>query len=558
MSDEPRTPADVPRRGATVFAAALTGVVVGGAFAPYVLRQDLFTDDAAQHVYWAYGYRDAALFAGDRATEFFRDVAAPIGYRLAYRTLAAVGDVQVMSELAGAAAALLTCALLFLLGRRSCRAMPYTGAAVAVTLFLASRPVVTWLESAMLQRSFGPIALALGMWALMARRMAWLGAAFLVAALFYPVAIAGLGLTAILHEAWRLWRDRRLPRGWPVAAVAGVVAIGLVLFDPTPEWVGSVVTYDQARAMPIFAEGGRNAFFLDDPVQYYFGDARTARAGLGYSPATLAVAVAALIGLALIVGPRRARAEVPAAAWATLAAALALYVAAHLTLFALYLPNRHTHFALPLAWITAASALGPPAYARLFARRRPDRTRVGATAAVAFVVLAGAAVGWRSAGTLSRAAGGGQEAADKRAAMAYLRDRTPPGTLVAAHPALANQVPMLARRPVVASVEWLQGYYAGYHDWMAPRFADSVAAYYADAWATIDRLADEHGAELFLFHPSALPGGKGLPEPYAAAADGIAGEPGRRFVLADPPPDRVAFRAGDWTIVRLGDDDPAR
>ena len=531
---------DVPRRRAVAFAATLAAVVIGGAFAPYVLRPDRFNDDATQHVYWAYAFRDTALFAGDKSTEFFRDVAAPIGYRLAYRGLAAVGDVQVMSELAGMAVALGTCALFFLVGMRSNRAMPNAGGVVAVVLLLGSRPVVTWLESAMLQRSFAPVALALGMWALMSRRMAWLGASFLVAAWFYPVTLAVLGLTAVLHEAWRLWKDRRLPRHWWAAAAMGVLALAIFALDSDPEWVGSIVTYDQARAMPIFADGGRNQFFQPGGGLDYLDHGRS---GVGYSAAQVGVALAVVVGLAVVV--RRAWREVPAAAWAMLAASLLLFVAAHLTLFRLYLPNRHTQYSLPLAWIALVAALAPPAYAKLASRLPVLGTRRALVpAALAFLIAAAGAVGARSAAMLRS---GGDD--DGRALLEYLRS-TPPDTLVAGHPAMTSALPLRARRPTLASTEALQGYHAGYHDFAEPRYADSVAAYYAQDWATLDRLADEYGADLFVFNPSGLDRAN-LPEPYATRAGAWMAEEGRRFVLPDPPADRVAFRRGDWTVVRL-------
>jgi len=48
---------------------------------PWIVRQDLYYDDAAHHVWWLYQYADPALFPGDIAVAYFK-TSATWGWRL--------------------------------------------------------------------------------------------------------------------------------------------------------------------------------------------------------------------------------------------------------------------------------------------------------------------------------------------------------------------------------------------------------------------------------------------------------------------------------------------
>ena len=50
---------DYTLRLATVLCAAIGTALWTG---PFILRVDLFADDAAQHIFWLYRYADPALF----------------------------------------------------------------------------------------------------------------------------------------------------------------------------------------------------------------------------------------------------------------------------------------------------------------------------------------------------------------------------------------------------------------------------------------------------------------------------------------------------------------
>ena len=163
------------------------------------------------------------------------------------------------------------------------------------------------------QRTFAlPITL-LCLWALVARRYAWVGVSWVAAALFYPIVIPVLGIASGIVFLRDVLQERRLPPWWQWNAALGAIAIALVLFGSgTPEGVGPMVTHAQALAMEEFGPSGRQDLFGTGSVGSYFWHHRT---GLGWSRKML-LTMALAVGIAFALGRRRL---IPSAAW-TLAA----------------------------------------------------------------------------------------------------------------------------------------------------------------------------------------------------------------------------------------------
>ena len=72
---------------------------------PYVVRDDLFSGDAAHHVFWFYQFANPALFPNDLSIEYFAsDSVAPSGYRAFYAVLTSWFDAQRAAEWVAVAA----------------------------------------------------------------------------------------------------------------------------------------------------------------------------------------------------------------------------------------------------------------------------------------------------------------------------------------------------------------------------------------------------------------------------------------------------------------------
>ena len=532
--------------------ALLTVLALAGYLGPYLSADDLAVDDAGQHVWWAQRAWDADLVAHSELARYFAsDAASPLAWRPLIVGLGHVGEIQAVAEWANVAVVGLTVVAVYALGRRTAAAGGFGpeaaawGGLAAAAGFLLTRPQLLLYETILLQRSFATGIAAVALWSLLAGRLLWLGVAFLAAALLYPVLVPVLGLVAVVHEMPRLVRDRRPPPGWLWPTAGGLLAIALVLLvRDVPDAYGTMIDGETARGMPIFGNDGRSAVFLD---KLHVRLLKHGRTGLGVNDRGLLVAGLTLAAALVLAGTRR----VPRLAWVTAGVSLALFAAAHLTLFRLYLPNRHVHATLPLAWamlLALAAAAGAERYAALARRRALPTGPAARTAAIALLLIASAAY---MAPEVSRVRGKiGRNAAD--AAHAAVR-RLPPDAVVAGMPEDVDLIGLRTGRAPLITRETTQAYYPGYYrQTVLPRLRDAIAARYADDWATVDRLHERYGVTVW-WHVAEDPTDLPREEPFRSLArrahDDLEGRPP---VLDRPPPGRVLLRDGRVTLIRVG------
>jgi len=128
----------------------------------------------------------------------------------------------------------------------------------------------------------------------------------------------------------------------------------------------------------------------------------------------------------------------------------------------------------------------------------------------------------------------------------------PKDTLVAAHPDLANFVPVRARRSILASTEvsmaWMENYYAQ----MKPRMVASLRAAYATRMEDVDAELGPYGVDVMLTGPRVWESHRTYSPFRELESELMARGTGVGFVLRVPPPDRVMFRSGDYYVIRVG------
>ena len=425
---------------------------------PYVVRDDLFSGDAAHHVFWFYQNANPALFPNDLSIEYFAsDSVAPSGYRALYAVLTAWFDAQHAAEWMAVLLVGLSGWLAWLLGKSlQPDARPVRGL-LAVVALACLLPQTDLISPMGFQRSFAlPITL-LCLWALVSRRYRWVGVSWLAAAFIYPVTIAVLGLASGLVFLGDLARDRRMPPHWLWNAVLGALALGVIVVGSrTPENVGPMVTYAQAMSLPEFGSGGRQQLWGEGWQEYWFTHHRT---GLGWSPKVVGACLAACV-VVFLTGERRL---IPRAAWLTALAGIGLWWLARLVLFDLYLPNRHSRMALGVFFCVVLSAAGF-AVIKFVTERFPQELRDKAwqRGQLSLALLAPLVVVVSLAPHAVRA-WEAPRPADLERVYAFLGE-LPVDTLVAAHPDLADYIPLRSRRSVLASTEmsiaFMTGYYA--------------------------------------------------------------------------------------------------
>jgi len=539
----PAAPSSASEWLARGFVAVVAALGAVDEFLPRLLRADSHSGDLSQHVWWTARFADPELFPGDFIADFFSlPLFAPPGYQAIFRLAVPFADPQTVAELIPFALAVPLVVFCWRAGRAAAGgalAGALAGACLSLRLFPHMNDG--------LARSFALPLLAMGMAGLLERRPWLLGLAALLAALFYPPLTVNLGLAAALVLGPELLRTRRLPPGWPALAALGGLALAAVAYSyatPLPLDVGPKVTAAEARAMPEFGPHGRSKMFKEGTLETYLGKGR---GGFG-----LELSQSALLAAAVAASLRWLPGAVPGPVWALLGGALLAHALAHVVLFALHLPSRYTLYAIPIFVLLWLASLAGPVWARL-TTRFPWLGRPALLCAIALVwlVRTGPATVEDAMEHARRPANLGRERA-----FAFVAT-LPEDALVAAHPEDADSIPLRTRRSVLASKEVALPYYLGYYQRLAERLEAALRGFYALDWAEVEALHERYGADVMLVNRGRFDvGSRRFVEPFRSRlADRLDSGPADRYVLRDPPADRILYRGGAWTAVRLG---PAR
>lgn len=525
-------------------------VMVLASLHPYWFDLTLVDDDARSHL-MPYLLPPADTLGDRLLVDYARDFVPP-GYRWIFQLTAPVLHPLVFSRLLGLA---LVTAAWALAGRVGLQLGGRLGGAAALLLAAHSGFLLENGYGGM-YRGFA-LPLLLGWLSLMLagrRRAAWI--LLPVMALFYPQAFMVAGLAAGADLLWRL--APRPPRTWTKAdrgvlgtafACGLLAALAMLPNLRRPAYFGPFVTAAQAACMPEWWQPhGRLKFFPQASPAAEIGAAladglmgapATASAPAGSAAPRSGPALAwtiGLLGLAALAlrlrrGERRLRPLLLLAA-----SALLLYSLARLTLFRLGWPDRFINYPLALwslaAWPLAWGALRP-------GLRRGALPRAAALATVALPFILGHPLPG-AARQLS------SDSAPFQPLYRFIAARLPADVLVAGWPDNAmDDLPIYARRAVLADDEMAQPMYVGYYGEMRQRLQDSVRAYYAFEAddPVFRRLRERWGVTHFLvekrvYHPVRPPL---IIEPFRALARSLydASDRERHLLFAPPPASRV-------------------
>jgi hypothetical protein len=311
-------------------------------------------------------------------------------------------------------------------------------------------------------------------------------------ALIYPQTfLLGLGIQGLqaLRQGWGAVARRPL-----VMLLLGVAIGGLVLAPryliARPAALGFLVTRAEARRSPEFQRGGRAALFDPSPVRFYLTGRRS---GLGWNNSLTELAIVVAL-LALV--RRGAVRRTPTIVLDTVIVSLGLFVAAHVLLFRLHLPNRYVQWTLPLAAIMFAAVHARPA-----AEWLRGRTALVAGAwtwlarvrwAVAAIILLALVNGALSSARRSEATEG-----DVIAVHRYLRT-LPRDALVAGRSTLLAEVPLLDRRRILDDPQFALPYFRGYYHEVVRRTTAREAVWQAGSAEALGRFCRDFGVSQVL------------------------------------------------------------
>ena len=484
---------------------------------PALVNPLVVHDDVRQHVFWVPRLHDPSLFAGDWIADYYQ-AQAPAGYQVVYWLLTLAVDAVLASKLLPLGLTIVLAVAGFALGWALWRRPE--AAALGAILLAWSAWQYDDVASAT-PRAYALPLLTIQLAALVSGRW-WLALAMLpVQALFYPL---GCALAVVTLGVWVVWERGGVGApGWlRTLPVRRLIELGLVtllalalvgLGQLDAARVGPTVSAAEARRMPEFQRGGRAAYFIPDPYEFWIESSRSGFALkprdelLGDLPAlTIPFLLATVLGGWLLAGRLGWTAAPPVPASGRLllilvGGSLLLFVAAHVLLFALYLPARHVQFSLPLVWALAGGLCWAFLGDRLAAwpggrlapgKRARWRSVTGLTGAEAFGLVGVALL------ALHAPPPGYFYVTGRHPAIyAYLR-QTPPDTRVAALPADSNILPMLGQRSILTSFEHALPYQPGYYEPLRERTEAFRAAYFAPTLAPLLEVLEQQGIDLVI------------------------------------------------------------
>jgi hypothetical protein len=338
-------------------------------------------DDVRQHVFWMQRFVDPQLFPNDLIADYFQSV-SPWGFTQFYRLFAAIGiHPLLLSKILPAGLSLVAAAYAFGVGMQILP-VPFAG-------FLSSllTTQVLWVHddvaSATPRAFLPPLFLAflyyllrrdekpaekldekLSSGSLLPRSLLPCLGAIVLQGLFYPqyvLVFAGVVLLRLVSwQQGKLRLTQSKSDYWFVGACLGASVLVLLPIVLSDSGYGPVVSLAEARQLPEFSELGRTPFFLSDPAEFWlWGD----RSGLfpAFRPRFLAIGfLLPLVWLAAKRYPTRfpMSQQVSRKAqllWQIVVVAIALFAAAHLLLFRLYLPSRYSTYTLRFVLVFATA-----------------------------------------------------------------------------------------------------------------------------------------------------------------------------------------------------------
>ena len=538
-------------RKGLVFLWCLTLFCWWARYYPIGVTWTVIDDDARQHVYWTAIYQDPELFPDDLLTRFVSsDVLDPVGYKFIYKLGVGFMDPITLSRIL--TLFLLLCSLWFL-DRVNRAWIPDPGGRLFCGfLFLF---YCLYSNSGGVPRVFA-YPLLLGFLAFLQKRSYW-GAAVMVGleTVLYPPILPNtlaLGAWTLVSRLYRgecgrkwIWDSCTLV----LVTVAAALFLTSVYSGGDAQVWGPQVTVEQARNAPEFHMNGRTEFFRDNVFAYVL----LGRSGIGLYQMVGFLAI--LGGMSAFIGFRRLRFPLPAfhLVWTS----LALFVLAHLVLFKLYLPSRYTTFTIPLALMIVIGANTDrfrEALKPFLEKWRPYLPDAARARWVGWMLLAMLAIVYvYTQGHVIVRADTEMAVLDEQdqEMLAFLATLSK-DVLIAGHPCVMDNVPLMSRRRVLANRELALPYYTGYYSRVRKRLFDVFEAYYATTRQEVDRVAQRYGVNVWVvrksdFEPGFLKG-RIFDEPFnTAVKERLQGN--ETFALPEAASDLKCFENERYSVL---------
>ena len=465
-------------------------------------------DDARQHVFWMMRFVDPELFPNDFIANYFQSI-APAGYSTLYKLAATIGIYPIVFHK-------ILPLFLALIATYYCFGIALEMLPVPMTGFIASLLLNQhmWMTDDLASgtpRAFTyPIFLAFLYYLLQRSLLPCLVAIALIGLFYPPYALVAAGILVLRLlgcENGRLcWSGDRQNYLFCSTGLGVIFAVMLPYALDNSEF-GPTYTATEAKQMGVFAADGRNAFFRPNFKDYWL----TGR-GSGIFPKSLFTPVTHCVALLfpLILFLRSAfplANQIQSKIWLLLQlmlSSLAMFFAAHATIFKLYQPGRYTAYSLRFV-IVFISAIGLTLMIDgvghwasqteiKFQLKNLVALITTATIAVAVILYPCFVADFPSVGYVQ----------GEMPELYKFFQQQPKDILIASIAGEADNLPTFSQRSVLVAKEYAVPYQKGYFSRYLQRINDLIRAQYTPDRAILQNFINKYGINFWMLDRNAL------------------------------------------------------
>ncbi|MEG4114322.1 MULTISPECIES: hypothetical protein [unclassified Microcoleus] len=465
-------------------------------------------DDARQHVFWMMRFVDPELFPNDFIANYFQSV-APAGYSTLYKLAATIGIHPLLFHK-------ILPLFLGLISTYYCFGLCLEMLPVPMTGFIASLLLNQhmWMTDDLASttpRAFiYPIFLAFLYYLSRSSLLPCLGAIALIGLFYPPYALVAAGILVLRLLCWKngglcLSGDRT--NYLFCTTGLGVIFLVMLPYALDNSEFGPTYTAAEAKQMAEFVPNGRNAFFRPNPKDYWL----TGR-GSGMFPKSLFTPVTHCVGLLfpLLLFLRSAfplANQIQSKIWLLLQlflASLAMFFAAHATIFKLYQPGRYTAYglrfivvlisAISLTFIIDGVGYWASKTATKFNLKNLVALITTATIAIAVVLYPCLVEKFPTVGYVE----------GKMPGLYKFFEQQPKDILIASIAAESDYLPIFSQRSVLVAKEYAVPYQKGYYSKYRQRLNDLIRAQYTPDRAVLQNFINSYGVDFWMLDRNAL------------------------------------------------------
>lgn len=500
-----------------------------------MLNSQIATGDQKQHIYWMYRFADPELFTDDLLTKFSSSGKFdPYGYSFLYRTVSRWIDPLLFSKLLPMALAAVSVLYMFLLARTlgGERAGYAAGILFTIELF-----IIGWEKhfQSGVPRSFA-LPLFLGFlyyWA--GRRQILAGLMIVLEALFYPPILlnsAGAFGISMIRKGLHSYLKNCVILLGSFAIAASII---LISYNSAPQFLGQIVTREEALTMPEFGPEGRTDFFRDNPLMYLF----MGRACLNLDK--VAPYVVLLLPITGTLGWRALRRE--RLIYDIIISSLILFLLAHLVLFKFHLPSRYVLYSMPVAFNLLVS-LNIGEFLDAVSRRLKWRLPPTGVLIAGIIAMSSIGLAYKIKTT---------KPDTQVVELTRFVGTLPKDALIAGHPSDMDDIPLFSKRKVLVNKELSLPYYKGYYGEIRKRTFDLFSAYYSASPEEIIAFCKKYGVDYMVvnskYFDKEAARGKIYYAPFDEHAKAVIRK-GKGFFLAELDDSLKLYSRGRYSVIK--------